>query len=63
MRKTPNALNTREQGKEGREGEVGKDVGRDEEWDCGRRGRLSLIHICVFLFFVWQIFIVQVSNN
>ena len=34
MRKTPNALNTREQGKEGREGEVGKAV----EWDEGRNG-------------------------
>jgi len=34
----PNALNTREQRKEGREGEVGKKVGRDEERDGGRRG-------------------------
>jgi len=33
MRKTPNALNTREQGKEGREGEVGKEI----ETDGGRR--------------------------
>ena len=35
MRKTPNALNTREQGKEGREAEVG----RDERRDGGRRER------------------------
>ena len=34
LRKTPNALNNREQGKEGSEGEVGKEAGRDG----GRRG-------------------------
>jgi len=33
MRKTPNDVNTREQGKEGREVEVGKEVGRDEGRD------------------------------
>ena len=38
MRKTPNALNAREQGKEGRESEVGKEVGRDERRD-GEEGR------------------------
>jgi len=37
MRKTPNAFNTREQGKEWREGEVGKEVGRNEGRDGGRR--------------------------
>jgi len=36
MRKTPNAVNTREQGKEGREGEVGKEVERDEGRDGSR---------------------------
>ena len=37
MRKTPNAVNTRERGKEGSEGEVGKEVGRDEGRDGGMR--------------------------
>ena len=55
MRKTPNALNTREQGKEGKEGEVGKEVGRDggrkgqkERGEEGRevgRGQLNIIVI------------------
>jgi len=35
MRKTPNAVNTREQGKEGREGEVGTEVERDPGRDGG----------------------------
>ena len=37
MRKTPNALNTGEQGKDRREGEVWKEVRRDEGRDGGRR--------------------------
>jgi len=37
MRKTPNAVNSREQGKEGRKVRYGKEVGRDEGRDGGRR--------------------------
>jgi len=37
MRKTLNAINTREQGKEGMEGEVGKEVEMNEGRDGGRR--------------------------
>jgi len=37
MRKTPNAVNTTEQGKEGSECEVEKEVGRDEGRDGGMR--------------------------
>ena len=47
MRKTPNALNTREQGKEGKECEVGKEVGRDEGRDVegggGRKGQKIVV--------------------
>ena len=39
MRKTPNALNTREQGKEAREGEVGKEAGMDEGRTVEEGGR------------------------